>query len=162
VEIVWKRQMNAVFRKKISAQLDLYGNCFIRARRGETSMKLEFLQTERVKIYLDSATTHISAYVYLPPRIGSGPDPAPIILKPEEVLHFKESSSESPYLYGFSALHKCAAGANPDDMLKQFHLRRVETRFERIEPEFTDVMNERRRYIVGMLTPILLEYTQGD
>ena len=114
---------------KTGFHLETYGNAYWALRRDHEGVadKLTILQPERIKIFLDPMTTKILFYIYLPPIIGGttiasypstgkvNPNiltgvtlsyPTPIVLHPEDVLHFKINDF-TEYPFGFSSIKSC-------------------------------------------------------
>ena len=116
-----KLRINTQKLVKTGFHLGVYGNSYWAIRRDEKGLpdKVTILQPERLKIFLDRMTTKILFYIYLPPIIGGttiasypsdgrvNPNiltgvtlsyPTPIVMHPEDVMHFKINDSNS-YLH---------------------------------------------------------------
>jgi len=116
---------------KTSFHLDIYGNAYWHLRRDQQGFpdKVTILQPERMKVFLDPKTTKVLYYIYLPPILAGmaltpypnirenpnlmwGPSltyPTPIVIDPQDILHFKENDF-TEYPYGLSS---CKAMIDP-------------------------------------------------
>jgi hypothetical protein len=126
-----KLNINVNKLAKTSMHIDMYGNAYWHIRRDMRGFpdKITILQPERLKVFLDPKTTRVLYYIYLPPVLAGmsltpypnirenpnilhGPAltyPTPIILDPQDVLHFKENDF-TEYPYGLSS---CKAMLDP-------------------------------------------------
>ena len=116
---------------KTSFHLDMYGNSYWHIRRNRQGVpdKVTILQPERIKVFLDPKTTKVLYYIYLPPILAGmaltpypnirqnpnlmwGPSltyPTPIVIDPQDILHFKENDyTEFPY-----GISSCKAMLDP-------------------------------------------------
>ena len=163
---IWVHLTDRVFRKKISAHLDIYGNAVVHIARDLDGVpsKLTTVSLERVSMFLDPKTTAIASYVYRPPRIGAvsaATEPEPIILDPNDVLHFRSELGKE-YAYGLSKFSGVTPLADETDILAAFGLRheRVEGDFSPIDKlKFNEEMRERREHITKIINDRIIRPT---